>query len=352
MRARLTTLVLVALLALGVAWFLNNFERLPMKEHVPPSGEARLRDFLAAERFAERMGLRSRELRSLPELDQVRSGVLLMPNRRQGLDPARVQRMLAWVHGGGHLVVEAEFLGVDDPLLDALSVKRSEGKPQEKPDFIDRITLYSPFPTQLKVGDKLVSFQRGRGIVTVASSLHFARNTHIGRPANAELFWKVLSLTPSNELHVFFRPQRLSLSGFLMQHAPTVLAAAAALLALWLWRIAPRFGTVMPDLPPSRRRLLDHLRATGRYYWSQGLRARLVVAARDAALRRIARVQPDFTNSGTNEKQRRLASLMGAKPEEAAQFMAVGGALRGGDFIRLVQRAQRIHTSLDKGGTK
>ena len=40
-----------------------------MTQRVPPSGEARLRQFLAAERLAERMGLRTRELRSVPELE-------------------------------------------------------------------------------------------------------------------------------------------------------------------------------------------------------------------------------------------------------------------------------------------
>ena len=350
MKARWTVIALVVLGVLGVTLFLHYFERVPVKERVPPKGEARLREFLAAERFAQRMGMPARELRSLPELDQVRPGVLVMPNRRQGIEGARIQRLLAWVNGGGHLIVEAEFIGVDDPLLDALGVTRKEGKQQERPDFLDRIALSASFPMRLQVGDKLLSFQRGRGMVSVASSLHFARNRRIGEPGNVELLWRVLQLTPRNEFQVYFRPERLSLTGFLVQHAWTVLAAAGALLALWLWRIAPRFGTVAPDLPPSRRRLLDHLRASGRYYWSQGLRARLVIAARDAALRRITRTQPDFTNAGANEKQRRLASLMGAKPEEAGQFMAVGGALRGGDFIRLVQRAQRIHSSLDKGG--
>src|SRR5206468_1847446 len=134
-----------------------------------------------------------------------------------------------------------------------------------------------------------------------------------------------------------------SLTGFLVQHALPALVAAGLLLALWLWRIAPRFGPVAPDAPPARRRLLDHLRASGRYYWSQGLRARLVLAARDAALRRIARSQPDFAGAAANEKEERLAALVGMRREEAAQFIAAGGAMRGHDFIRVVQRAQRVH---------
>jgi len=51
------------LLALLLGWYLSGFERVTVKQHVGYSGEARLRPFLAAERFAERMGLATRELR-------------------------------------------------------------------------------------------------------------------------------------------------------------------------------------------------------------------------------------------------------------------------------------------------
>jgi hypothetical protein len=270
--------------------------------------------------------MRSRELRSLPELDSLRPGVLLMPNRRQAIDADRVVRLLAWVQAGGHLIAEAELPGVNDPLLDALHLTRAQ------------------------LTDKLVSLPRGKGMVSVAASLNFARNQSIGANDHAERFWQLLQLTPAQEVQVFFRPERLSLSRFLVEHALAAIISAGLLLALWLWRIAPRFGPVTPDAPPARRRLLDHLRASGRYYWSQGLRAPLVLAARDAALRRIARSQPDFGAASGTEKQRRLTALAGMSPEEAAQFLAAGGSVRGADFIRIVQRAQRVHSALDKGG--
>ena len=352
MSRRLGLYAAIALVGLATAWFFMTFERQPVIEEVPPSGEARVRDFLAAERLAERMGLRTRELRSLPELDKLSPGILFVPSRRQSIDRLRAGRLLVWAQAGNHLVVEAELPGVDDPLLDLLQVKRtSQGKPQVKPTFPDRLSLQPPAvnPT-LQVADKLVSFPRGKGMVTVATTLSFARNRLIGAEGNAELAWQVMQLTPAKDLQVFMRPERLSLSGFLMQHALAALITALVLLALWLWHIAPRFGPVAPDAPPSRRRLLDHLRASGRYYWAQGLRARLVLAARDAALRRIARSQPDFSAAAAAEKQERLAAMIGIRPEEAAHFIAAGGAMRGHDFIRMVQRAQRVHAALDKGG--
>lgn len=364
----LIPLGLAALAALGVLGFLAAYERVPSKEWVGPSGEARRNPFLAAGRFAARMGLRTRELRALPDLDTLAaSGVLLLPNRRQALDPRRLRNVVAWVESGGHLIAEAEPVGVADPLFDLVGVQRSSATPAPKPAAVEladgrklNVSIFGTASLQaadkevwLRVGGpdaaRLVSFPHGKGMVTAASGLHFARNNLVGTNDNAEFLWYLMELSPAAQLHVYLRPERLSLWGFLKEHAAPVLAAAAALLALWLWRTGPRFGPVMPDAPPARRRLLDHLRASGRYYWAKGLRARLVIAARDAALRRIARSQPDFAAAPLSERLLRLSTLISVPKEDAERFLTAGGAVRGADFIRIVYTAQRIHSALEKG---
>jgi hypothetical protein len=372
--------LIVVLAVLGAAWFLATHDRVTKQEWVGPSGEARLRQFLAAQRLAERMGMTVAEVRSLPQLDALPAqGALVVPSHRQELHATKLAELVRWVEGGGHLIAEAEPLGVPDPLFDQLGVARSKAEAPSKPFTVElpetgrKISVFLPDAMKLDApqGDvylgahgKLVSFARGEGIVTVATSLRFARNPwyddhyvksrqrparSIGAHDHAELFWQVLSLTGGSELQVYFRPERLSLSGFLVDNAAPALAAGALLLALWLWSIVPRFGPVTPDLPPGRRRLLDHLRASGRYYWTKGLRARLVVAARDAALRRIARVQPEFATASQAERVARVASLIRTSKEEAQRFIAAAGTMRGADFIRLTQHAQRVHSALEKG---
>ena len=328
--------VLLALVVGGSAWFLANFDHVPVTERVGPSGEARVRDFLAAERFAERMGMRARELRAVPDLDRLAPGVLILPGGRQLIEEARVRRLVGWMQAGGHLIVEAESLGVDDPLLVSLGIERAQA-----PQPLARPAVAMPGGRSLRVAfpDRM----------SVATSLSFARNSFIGDDDHAEFLWALLQLTPARELQVYARPERLSLTGFLLEHALPTLAAGAALLALWLWRIAPRFGPVTPDAPPARRRLLDHLRASGRYFWAQGLRARLVLAARDAALRAVGRSQPDFASISQAARHQRLAELMGNDPSDAARFLGAAGAMRGADFITFVRHARDIHSALERG---
>ncbi len=369
MRRWLIPVGILALAALGVLWFLSAFERVPAQVWVGPTGEARRNPYLAAERFAARMGLRTRQIRAVPDLDKLSpTGVLLMPNRRQALEPRRMRDLAGWVEGGGHLIAEAELLGVPDPLLDVLGVLRSSVAPAaSKPSVVElpdgrklsvsisgTVAVQAPErETILRVGSaeaaRLLSFAHGKGVVTVASSLYFARNGIIATQDNAEFLWQLIELSPAAEVQVYLRPERLSLWDFLKAHAAPVLAAGAALVLLWLWRIAPRFGPVAPDLPPARRRLLDHLRASGRYYWAKGLRGRLVVAARDAAMRRIARAQPDFATAPAAERLARLSSLIAMPREDAERFMSAGGQVRGTDFIRIMYTAHRIHSALEKG---
>ncbi|HEY2338739.1 MAG TPA: DUF4350 domain-containing protein [Burkholderiales bacterium] len=360
-----------ALAALAVVWFLSNYEQVAYREHVGPSNEARLRPYLAAERFAQRMGLDAGEIRALPELDKLTpGGALILPAHRQALEPRRMNQILLWVERGGHLIVEAELVGVADPLLERLPLERSRvEKPAKLPLTIDvgggrtfaislptGTALHAPairgllFRAGAADAPQLVSFRRGKGFVTVATGLGFLQNRQIGEHEHAEFLWHLLNLnraTPS--LQVLNRPQRLSLWGFLKEHAAEALASSIALLVLWLWRIAPRFGPVAPDALPARRRLLDHLRASGRYYWTKGLRAELVNATRDAALRRLARAQPDFADAPDAEKVARLASLIGVSPEEASRFLTVRGPLSGAAFIELARDAQRMHAALEKG---
>jgi hypothetical protein len=355
----------LALAGLALMWWRASFELVPVKEWVGASGEARVRHFLAAERFAERMGRKASEARSLAALDSLPArGALLLPSGRQALTKERFTELVRWAERGGHLIIEAERLGVPDPLLDMLGVQR-ERAPAAKalmveiPDTGRRLALAMPSGTKLiapqgasvrlRGGEQLLSFARGRGMASVAATLGFARNQAIGENDHAELLWQMLALTPGRELVVYWAPMRLSLWAFLKDNAAPALAAGGLLLALWLWSIVPRFGPMAPDAPPGRRRLLDHLRASGRYYWTQGLRSRLVAAARDAALRRIARAQPDFAAASAAERTARLASLARISTAEAERFISAAGALRGAEFIRVVQYAQRIHSALEKG---
>lgn len=365
-------LALGMLAVLAVIWYAAGFERVPVTVRTGLSGEARLRPFLAAERFAQRMGLATRELRVLPALDELPAeGVLILPRDRRSIDERRAAQLLRWVTEGGHLVVEAEPPNRDDPVFARFGLSYEDSAAPRQPVHQEvtgsdaKLAMSALRPGRVaatrgepvfRVGapgaERVLSVRAGRGLVTAAVELDFARNHSIGMHDHAAILWRILSLTRPFELAVFHHPIRLSLWGFLVEHAAAALAAAALLLALWLWRIVPRYGTLLPDPPPVRRRLLDHLRASGRYLWARGLGGTLADAAREAALRRVARAYPDFATASRAERSTRLAALAGLAPGEADALLASGEAAApsgGAELIRLVHSAQRVHAALERG---
>jgi hypothetical protein len=181
----------------------------------------------------------------------------------------------------------------------------------------------------------------------VLNDLEFLRNRSIGRLDHAEFLWQIVRFQPDTPaLFVFDNPQKLSLLAWLRDNAWAVLAAAGLLLVLWLWRVGARFGPVLPDPEPARRRLLDHLRASGRFQWSRGGGGALVEAAREAALRRVGRAYPDFAALTRAEQQSRLVELFGVRPEDAQKVLAAAHPRSPGELMTAIGVYQRIQERL------
>ncbi|MGH8631007.1 MAG: hypothetical protein ACREU7_09620, partial [Burkholderiales bacterium] len=172
-------------------------------------------------------------------------------------------------------------------------------------------------------------------------------NYFIGELDHAEFLWRLVRLDPGTaDVFFFNNPQRLSLVGWLRANAWTALASAGGLLLFWLWRIAPRFGPIQPDPERVRRRLLDHLRASGRFLWSNGAAARLLEAARDASLRRVMRAHPDLLATPDSQRAARIAQLLGMTAEQAGTLLVVPAAARMIDFLHTVRLYQEVHERL------
>jgi hypothetical protein len=135
------------------------------------------------------------------------------------------------------------------------------------------------------------SFSEGKGRVVVFTSLHFLRNGSIGHEDHAELGWQ-LATDRGRERGALLalRPvEGASLGEWLRKEAWPVSVAMAILLVLWLLRIVPRFGPLEPDPQPSRRRLGEHIAASGRFLASRGELAWLLDAARERVWQVAAR---------------------------------------------------------------
>ena len=374
--------LILVLAAAGGAWFLANHERVSEKVWVGFQGRARTDPYLAGQRLLQRMGLNAQAVRALPELRALPpAATLVLPQARQSITPQLQQHILEWVERGGNLIVEAEAIHQPDPLLDALGVVRTAVDiPEEAEDFDEEEeagTSSGPYLVEVPVPpdrppirvrmaqdlaieseDAVASFgggyattllflERGEGLVAVAADLSAITNYYVGELDHAEFLWRLVRLEPDGtDVFFFNNPQRLSLVGWLRANAWAALAGAGSLLLFWLWRIAPRFGPVEPDPERVRRRLLDHLRASGRFLWSNGAASRLLEAAREASLRRVMRAHPDLLATPESQRAARIAQLLAMTPEQAGTLLAVPSTARMIDFLHTVRLYQEVHERL------
>jgi hypothetical protein len=370
LRQALVWLLLAAIVVSGVAWFLGNFEQATEKVHTGLRGEALRNPWLAAQRLTARMGGSARQVVALPDLRTLDpASTLVMPARRQTLSPSLRQSIVSFVARGGTLLVEPEPVGLPDPLLDLFGVQRfavkpaAAGKPCADDGPFEVLLPQHASPTRvhldrhvrLQARDPIWSYdggcgiallvrEQGEGLVIVVNDLQFAANRRIGREQHAQFFWDLVSAAgDAPVVHFFHRPEKLSLSGWLRDHAWAPLTGLALLVALWLWSVAPRFGPVAPDPVRDRRRLLDHLRASGRFLWANGGAPRMLEAARDACLRRVARAHPDFLAASDAERPQRLAELLGWPEARARRLLAPASASRMVEFMDVVALYQSVH---------
>ena len=123
-------LVVGVVVALGVAWFLHNYEKVENELHLPPRGEAAYNPLYALKKTLQADGVTvaSRQRLDLSTQTLAAGDTLLILNDPRTLTPVESRRLLEWVASGGHLLVRTPVPGRWDkdmqiPLFKTLGVR-------------------------------------------------------------------------------------------------------------------------------------------------------------------------------------------------------------------------------------
>jgi len=364
-----------AIVAAGVAvlWFLHTFERATVEVWVGPSGEARTNPYLAAQRFMQRLGVEASLIGRNPELASLPPGAtLILPIGRSSLTAERIGAITRWVREGGHLIVEPEPTERRDAILEAFRIGRSTPPGGKLPEAFQvelpsadqplRVTAASRTALDVTQRDRpdvqaeaggstwFASWTEGMGRITVLGGVARFRNGAIGKLDNADFLRRTWELSPGTRRVLVWRPiQSPPLWEWITQYALGPLTAGAILTALWLTRTATRFGPVRPAPQRERRRLLEHIRACGRFRWAQGARASLLDAAREICRRRMLTLEPRLAHMTRAQRDRALAASTGIVDDEIARaFDAAPHSTR--EFVHIVATLASIHGALGRTG--
>lgn len=373
MSRRAIVLVLIGL-ALGITgwWLTRNFGFTTQRVFVGYSGEARQDAYFAARLFLEGMGKQVARQAMLRSADTLPPGAtVVLQGSRANLDPPLVRGLLAWVEGGGRLIVGAEWAWAKDPLLDALGVAvESAEEPEPDDRQFEAVTLGDG--TRLRAalqrsvllrhegpaawrhtgpqGDRILVLQHGRGRVVVFSTLSLFNNGGLEQFDHAPLLWHFVERT-GPQVVLVRQLERTSLAGWLDRHARPALAALAGLILLWLWRVVPRFGPLRPHQAPERRGLVEHLRAVGRYHAQQRQLGVLLQRVRDDAQAVFARSAPLAASLDGAGRLREASRLTRLRPRELMQAFTAAATTRH-EFANAVRTLAAFRRRLASGANR
>lgn len=379
----LTLLVIAAGLAAGI-WFFTHFERVAEEREVGYRGEARFNQMLAARRFLQSDGTAARTVQGIDELPPAQ-GTLIIPTNRYEMSTAQAQALLRWVEQGGHAVVSpaARFgsgspsgpdaagkensAAAGDPLLAQLGVAVVHPRlnadavvpvdidwPESK-DFLQvnmppyqrlRLTQAAALTLEDEHGIYLARYARGKGHVTVVASLQFLNNCGIGRYDHAAFLWHLAHFHRSGPVWLVFKDTMPGLPLWLAEHAWQAMVSAAVLLAAWLWYAGMRFGPPLPIPALARRRLMEHIEASGRFLWRAGQAERLLKAVRQSLFRTLELRHPAWAGVPSAELYRRLgaaARLPAAEVQGALLYIHAGNEH---EFTKVVSTLEHLRKSL------
>lgn len=386
----MVALVMTVLCALLFYGFSQNFEKVTGKTHAGYRGEALRNPLLAAQRMLEKMQIPVREMRDLPLMESPfgQYDTLLLWQEHASIRPLQANALLTWVRTGGHLIMSSEqfnFEGTDDasedPLLRALQVRQyvvsgeEEEDETESPPKEPAGQLFEWEKTKLRVnfnpayyllgepvplrqvahenGAHLLEYPLGEGRVTLLSDLLFLKNEHIGKQDHARFFWYLLNQPRTANKVWLLRPisSAHSLWQLLWRYARPLISALLILLFFWLWRKSRRFGPLLAEAPPSRRRLLEHIEAGGHFLWRHGQSGILLHDTLESLWQTVRRQHPEWLGLPRQDLAQRLGTTAGIALQEVQELLRIQetrnvSRLSPTEFTRLMQTVTKLRKAL------
>lgn len=347
----LWSLLGLVLIAAGAAWLVSRLEPEQVTVALPGSAEARRNPLLAAERFLRQMG---EAVESLPRsgrwMDRPGpSDTLLMRANRAAFGDLRTRRLLDWVAGGGHLIMDLEGLWdsqlkrVRSELLAHFGVQVTQpGTPAVgAPNSLTKV-VFGEADTRVEVefreapllvdsrgqasgavneadGSLLLQFEHGEGRVTLVNDLGFIDNRLIGDHEHA--YFLYLLAGQRGKTWLLYSPRTASLVEIIWQQANLLVITLLLLGLAWLRRGNLRIGPLIPPPPGASRDLAEHIEALGRFEQRHGLLRHRLETTQAIVERRWLHRHPQLDTMDKPARAAWIAQRLAIDPQQVEQVL-------------------------------
>lgn len=381
----------LVLIAGATGLFFTLFEKKETTRHFGYSPEARQNDLLAARRFLKRMGIPAESMATPSPASTLppTSDVILLATKRLTVDKRTQDILLEWVRNGGHLVLTARSDTVTDGFLDffeRFNEVESEGDlfletlgvetihqsadSEEREDYDGTGVafpatddfVWADFNLELRLqskherfqslagdqdGDFVLTGRLGTGQVTVMSDRRILHNRKIGKKDHARFLLELVNLGhyPA-KVWLITEDDMPGLYAWLWKHAHEAVLSIILLLILILFSVSRRFGPVLDITPPTRRRLLEHIQASGWFLWRHRHYEQLLTGMQNNLKHEMAIKHPGIQEMGASAAAARLTGFVDMTAEEIQQALGMIEVHNKEGFTTTVRLYERLRKQL------
>jgi len=381
----------LALIAGAAGLFFTLFEKKETTRNFGYSPEARQNDLLAARRFLKRMGIPTENMTTPSPASKLpsTSDVILLATKRLTVDKRTQDILLEWVRNGGHLILTARSETVTDGFLDFFdhfNEIESEGDlfletlgiqtikqnvNSEERENYDGSGVAFPasddfvwvdFNLELRLqtqqerfhslagdqdGDFVINGRFGNGNVTVMSDRRVLHNRKIGTNDHARFLLELVNLGgyPA-KVWLISEDDMPGLYAWLWKHAHEAVLSSILLLILTLLTVTHRFGPILDITPPTRRRLLEHIQASGWFLWRHRHYEQLLTGMQNNLKHEMAIKHPGIQEMGSSAAAARLAGFVDMTVKEIQQALGMIEVNSKEEFTTTVRLYERLRKQL------
>lgn len=404
-REIILAIVIIIFFAGLLYWVSSLFETITVKKDWGYTAQPRNDPLLAAQIFLENKQhkvIRLDNTAQLPALIATTNASLFILGSRHDFGQNINEKLVNWVHQGGHLIVDVPYHDENnrDFLLDSFGIstlaletqtadnqeddgdvettlEQVDSVPAETQETNDRDTvekrpncsrnyqnkqqnenyfwqsgdqqaeldLTKSFTLSDDQGrwNNIIQVNAASGRFTAITGSYIWRNPFIACLDHAHSL--ALLAADKHQSWFLLNQDTPSLTALLWRHAPQVILYALSFLILWFWYKAARFGKVQLLQQLNRRELGEHLTALGQLAWKHNSTDKLAHSLRQSILRSANLRYPGF-NQWTDQRQHdQLAKLIDQQPRQI-QLALTAAHTNSAEFTDTIKTLQRLRKHL------
>ncbi|RVU83997.1 DUF4350 domain-containing protein [Leucothrix sargassi] len=403
-RKETITLVIATLIVSALTFaFFHYYERVEVKRFKPLTGEASSNPLFASRLFLKRMGIPTQSVTRLPNPDFMpsRDSVIILTAQRHRMSDVKVDQLLDWVNQGGHLIVPTNEYWADRSFYEF-----DEELVQENSEAVNTQTNYDRIQSALGVhvdADEHIEFEAGEsraiqlphapkplevqedhyhaiildsdndavkretvtlegrnflirqsfgdGFVTLISSLDFIKYNNLTDYDHAEILWYLVhrdasKLNTPEQVWLVRSGDSPNLFTLIWQRFWPLVLMLTVLFIAWAMRASRRFGPLIEKQNEDRRQLMDHIEASGGYYWKQKQSDTLIHSTRAALNQRASQRIPGWQQMSKEAQASTVAEQLSLDPKHVFHALHSNINHSPHDFTEIIKQLEYIRTNV------